>query len=217
LNNDLTLKLVKRFPVIYQDFYSPMSVTCMCWGFDHGNGWNDIIWQLSLAIENELQYSWLQERWFLFAKAFSIRWNKLIYKLSPVRQRQYKMEGKGTKEEPYYQVLVHYDCPPWDEEIAQFLFGKIKKIGKFEIERMGLKNFVLHPYTGFAVSQVKEKFGTLRYYCPINGRIDAFISLAECLSENTCEECGAAGKLGESAGWYSTKCKKCAPKNHSAY
>ena len=217
MNKDLTLKLVKRFPVIYQDFYSPMSATCMCWGFDHGEGWNDIIWQLSLAIEEELGYSWLRECWFLFIKRFSIQWNKLIYRLSPVRERKYKLEGNGSKERPFNQVLVHYDPPPWDEKIAQFLFGKMTKVGKFEIERMGLKNFVLYPYTGFAVSQVKEKFGTLRYYCPVNDRISVFVRLAERLSAKTCEDCGDFGKLGNAGGWYSTKCEKCAPNNHSAY
>jgi hypothetical protein len=42
----------------------------MCWGFDHDDGWFEIIWQLSLAIEEELSYSWVKERWFLFKKKF---------------------------------------------------------------------------------------------------------------------------------------------------
>jgi hypothetical protein len=32
----------------------------MCWGFDPGDGWFEIIWQLSLAIEAELNYSWMR-------------------------------------------------------------------------------------------------------------------------------------------------------------
>ena len=205
MNTELTLKLVKRFPVLYQDFYSPMRETCMCWGFDHGDGWNDIIWQLSLAIEEELDYSPLQKKWFLFKKAFAHRWNDMIYKLSPVRLRQYKTEGKGTHEDPFQRVFVSEDPPPWDEKIAQFLFGKMKKVGQFESERMCLKHLVFHPFTGFAVQQVKEKFGTLRYYCGGTDRIYAFVRLAERLSEHTCEECGRWGKVRDGS-WIRTLC-----------
>jgi hypothetical protein len=62
MNQELTLRLVKRFPVLYQDYRSPMTQTAMCWGFDHGDGWFEIIWQLSLAIEEELAYSWTKKR-----------------------------------------------------------------------------------------------------------------------------------------------------------
>jgi hypothetical protein len=54
MNAELTQKLLKRFPVLYQDYDSPMTQTCMCWGFDHSDGWFEIIWQLSLAIEEDL-------------------------------------------------------------------------------------------------------------------------------------------------------------------
>jgi hypothetical protein len=203
MNTELTLKLVKRFPVLYQDFYSPMRETCMCWGFGHGDGWNDIIWQLSLAIEEELDYSPLQKKWFLFKKAFARRWNDMIYKLSPVRRRTYRMVGTGTHENPMQRVLDHEDPPPWDEKIAQFLFGKTS--GKFKTDRMCLKFLSFHPHTGFAVQQVKEKFGTLRYYCGGTDRIDAFVRLAERLSAHTCEDCGKWGKTRE-GGWIRTQC-----------
>jgi len=37
MNDQLTQRLVRRFPVLYQDYHSPMSQTCMCWGFDHAD------------------------------------------------------------------------------------------------------------------------------------------------------------------------------------
>lgn len=209
---ELDKKLVKRFPVLYQDRNSPMTQTCMCWGFDCGDGWFEILWQLSLAIEEELGYSWLQSQWFLFKKGFAQRWNALIYRLSPVRQQRYELQGAGTKESPYHQVLKSEDPPRWDERIVQFLFGKVIKRGQFKIERMGLKNLVFFPHTGFAVEQVKEKFGTLQFYSSSNGTIDKLIALAKKLSAMTCEECGEAGTLGQSHGWYSTRCTKHAPK-----
>jgi thiazole synthase len=92
----------------------------MCWGFDHGDGWFEIIWQLSLAIEEELGYSWPRERWFLLKKSFFRSWNRFIFVLSPIRQDKRKQEGSGTKEDPYRWVvkeeaprdrLARYDSP----------------------------------------------------------------------------------------------------------
>jgi hypothetical protein len=78
----------------------------LCWGFDHGDGWFEIIWQLSLAIEEELNYSWLQERWFLAKKVFFRSWNTLLYKLCPVREDKKRQEGSGTKEDLYRWVVT---------------------------------------------------------------------------------------------------------------
>jgi hypothetical protein len=89
VNQELTLRLVKRFPVLYQDYRSPMTQTAMCWGFDHGDGWFEIIWQLSLAIEEELAYSWTRKRWLLFKKSFFRSWNAYN------RKRQEAFETHG--------------------------------------------------------------------------------------------------------------------------
>ena len=207
MNQQLTQKLVKRFPVLYQDFYSPMSQTCMCWGFDHGDGWFDIIWQLSLAIEEELGYTWYQKKIFLFKKEFVRRWNKLIYTLSPVRLNKYKMEQGDDKVRR--QVLVEKAKLTWDAKIAQFLFGKTEKIGKWETDRILLKKLVItNCYTGLAVQQVKEKFGTLRYYCNGSDNMDRLINLAKILSAVTCENCGKYGKIRQ-GGWIRTLCDDC--------
>ncbi len=201
MNKDLTMKLVRRFPVIYQDYYSPMSQTCMCWGFDHGDGWFEIIWQLSLAIEEELGYSRLQERTFLFKKSFAALWNKLIYKLSPVRLDERKwVDGQGL-------ILVKKAERTWDAKIAQRLLGN-KKLRGFEIERIGLKEWAITSWNyGFRVGQVKEKFGTLRFYCGGTPAIDRYVRLAERLSAITCDVCGKSGRLSSNNGWYRTLCK----------
>lgn len=69
----------------------------------------------------------------------------------------------------------------------------------------------LNPPPDFEVTQVKEKFGGLRFYisggtCEINDRI----SRAENASYDVCERCGSRGgvTLNES-GWLSTRCAKC--------
>lgn len=205
---ELEQKLVKRFPVLYQDYSSPMTQTCMCWGFSHDDGWFEIIWQLSLAIEEELGYSWWQKRLFLFKKSFARRWNNTIYKLSPVRRDKQELVGLGTKENPKRWVIVEKAKPTWDEQIVRALFGEVEKIGKFEAKRLGLKRLAFWPDTGFAVQQVKEKFGTLRFYCNWNDQIRKYINLAERLSAVTCEQCGKYGRLtGKS--WVKTECEAC--------
>jgi hypothetical protein len=53
MNPELTKKLYDRFPELYRQKDLPMSQTCMCWGFDVDDGWFDIVWMLSLALEDE--------------------------------------------------------------------------------------------------------------------------------------------------------------------
>ena len=56
-------------------------------------------------------------------------------------------------------------------------------------------------------SQVKEKFGSLRFY--VQGAIEKhwnYITFAESMSHRTCEECGAPGQT-YTDGWYATLCE----------
>lgn len=58
----------------------------------------------------------------------------------------------------------------------------------------------------FQVTQVKEKFGTLRYYYDGGDKqINRLVNEAEKASETTCEVCGAEGKT-RGKGWYVTLC-----------
>ena len=60
----------------------------------------------------------------------------------------------------------------------------------------------------FSVAQVKEKFGTLRYYTSgSNDKIRQLIHDAEERSAETCEVCGKPGKL-ITGGWLKTLCTK---------
>jgi hypothetical protein len=57
------------------------------------------------------------------------------------------------------------------------------------------------------VSQIKEKFGGLRFYTgPIDDTIDGMISFAEVMSIHTCEQCGSPGKRRNDIGWIQTLC-----------
>ncbi len=65
--------------------------------------------------------------------------------------------------------------------------------------------------TDWSPSQIKEKYGTLRFYwygdLPDLGA--EIIDAAEHLSGHICETCGAPGELGTDGGWWSTRCREC--------
>lgn len=216
MNPELTKRLLKRFPILYQDYYSSMTQSAMCWGFDHGDGWFEIIWQLSLAIEEELKYTWLQKRWFLFKKKFSRWWNRAVYTVSPIRQDKMRQEGSGIEGDPYRWVVI--EKAPLDAlaRLASKLLRppdpNVYGSWTASLQRLGFKAFVIQPYTGLAVAQVKEKFGTLRFYCGGSETIHKYINLAERLSSVTCEDCGEQGTTAESHGWISTLCDACGNK-----
>ena len=57
------------------------------------------------------------------------------------------------------------------------------------------------------VSQVKEKFGGLRFYLDyyVDDHIQGMIQMAESMSHHICEECGNKGKL-RNGNWLRTLC-----------
>ena len=56
------------------------------------------------------------------------------------------------------------------------------------------------------VTQIKEKFGGLRfYYDGGDDRVQGMVSMAESWADKSCEECGAPGTSG-GKGWIKTLC-----------
>lgn len=70
----------------------------------------------------------------------------------------------------------------------------------------------------YVVHQVKEKYGTLCYYCePCCGlyaelweKFDAIVAEAARASAITCERCGGPGVLHKRNCWLKTLCPSCA-------
>ena len=68
----------------------------------------------------------------------------------------------------------------------------------------------------YQIAQIKEKFGTLRYYIhssvaeEVKGNLmNAITSWAETRSQHTCMECGMFGKLRDDNHWIVTLCDIC--------
>lgn len=57
------------------------------------------------------------------------------------------------------------------------------------------------------ITQIKEKFGTLRfYYGGGDDKTMTLVGFAETLSGRVCEECGKAANTKSRKGWYKTVC-----------
>lgn len=84
------------------------------------------------------------------------------------------------------------------------------------LAQLNVKLSMLDP--DYRIFQVKEKFGTLRFYyetdtkvVPVKEAMDRYIRYAEVQSSKTCEQCGAEGSLiNRKMGWMKTRCKNCA-------
>ena len=125
MKKELDEALCAKYPKIFANRNGDMRETCMCWGFECGDGW----------------YTLLDE---------------LCEKLT---------------------VLV-------DKGVASKIIA----------------------------DQVKEKYGTLRFYVSTEGDphmiVEDVIAIAERQSSITCEVCGEYGQITSDDGWLSVRCKK---------
>ena len=52
MREELDAKLVEKYPLLFKDRYAPMNETAMCWGFEIGDGWYQIIDSLCSQIQH---------------------------------------------------------------------------------------------------------------------------------------------------------------------
>jgi len=178
MKTELDEKLCKAFPRMFRDRHAPMFLTCMCWGFDHGDGWFNIIWALCSNIQHHIDWQRKQ-------RASALQFNRCL-------ERALKGDKAGLIW--YHTHGLEGGPSPWtmkrvEEDIAD---------AKYRKEPDAVPQVL--------VTQVKEKFGTLRfYYYGGDEKIDGMVRMAESMSALTCEECGAPGK-SRSGGWVRTLC-----------
>lgn len=124
MRQELDEQLCAKYPKIFANRNADMTTTAMCWGFECGDGWYNILNQLCSNIQSHIDW-----------------------------------HNRETVKIP--QVVA---------------------------------------------SQVKEKFGGLRfYYDGGDDYVSGLASMAESMSVVTCEECGAPGQQ-RGRGWIYTAC-----------
>jgi hypothetical protein len=159
MRKDLDEALCAKYPLIFKDRNADMRTTAMCWGFECGDGWYNILDTLCGLMTSE--YRGAQSR----------------YDFIKDRVGE-KMYGNASGD-VITQEKIDYLKEDMDNEATKVPVA----------------------------SQVKEKFGGLRFYCS-NGATDkhwSFISFAESMSYVTCEVCGSPGKR-YTDGWHKTLC-----------
>lgn len=175
MNLELDKQLCEKYPKIFADRNKPMTETCMCWGFDHGEGWYNIIDSLCSNIQHHID--WTQKKYE----------NTLKRNAMMLAARQ----GDWSLFDAYYQTIL----PSVKEEYKQRALTD-------EIKEPEL------PCPQVVAEQVKEKFGTLRfYYRGGDDYIDGVVSMAESMSAVTCETCGKPGTTTR-GGWIRTLCEE---------
>jgi hypothetical protein len=136
MKQELDEQLCARYPNIFVDRHADMRTTAMCWGFECGDGWYNILDQLCGNIQSHIDWSIKNNAWDVEKDSKNIR--------SVVPQ--------------------------------------------------------------VVAAQVKEKFGSLRfYYDGGDDYIRGLSVMAESMSMVTCETCGAPGQT-RGRGWMYTAC-----------
>lgn len=141
-----------------------------------------------------------------------------------VISRDYKTKGrrnmrdiKDIKDEPTTWFLVWSSEPATREQVYEYVFGSVGK--GWHTILLALLEMLELLCSKVMIAQVKEKFGTLRFYTgPIILKenlehwhvpnFDEAISWTEYLSGYICERCGQPGTLRE-GGWLKTLCDTC--------
>lgn len=108
-------------------------------------------------------------------------------------------------------ALIQWHVSYRRNEVAKIIKKQRKNIALEEWE----VNKLLLPYMHQPIAvQVKEKFGSLRFY--MNGTdeyTDGILAMAESMSEVTCETCGCPSKIsGSGTGWLTSQCERCTAK-----
>jgi hypothetical protein len=106
--------------------------------------------------------------------------------------------------------------PEWfrgrHEPVTQNLmaFGFEHDDGWFELEWQLCENLEKLVPKDYKLMQVKEKYGTLRWYdCGGTDAVNGQVRLAEKASAETCEVCGKKAQLCSTGGWLKTLCEGC--------
>jgi len=60
--------LCAKYPRIFKDRHASMQVTCMCWGFEVGDGWYQILDSLCANIQHHIDWSHKNHEW-------ALKWN----------------------------------------------------------------------------------------------------------------------------------------------
>lgn len=104
---------------------------------------------------------------------------------------------------------IAFECASGWYKILRDVSNKIERILEKDAETYQITEGEENQYCEMYAVQIKEKYGTLRFYMSCEtDEISELIRDAEALSSQTCEACGASGKM-RGKTWYEVKCDGC--------
>ena len=171
--------LCEKYPKIFVNRNSDVKESCMAWGFDINDGWFHIIDSACNLIQGHID--WRNQQ-----REKDIKYNEAVDKALA-----------GDMVDLYKALFI--DNPDnltgWQQEqIENALSGKKRKVSEATPQ--------------FVAEQIKEKFGTLRfYYSGGNEYTSGVANMAEAMSGSICEVCGKPGSTG-GKGWIKTACEE---------
>jgi len=121
------------------------------------------------------------------------------------------IDDAASKIEPILEKLRETAtvCDCYHENSSHDENGKCKEVSTWRGETTHCRCEKFVPYLPTS-SQLKEKYGTLRWYwTSYTKEIDDIVDQAEELSAKTCEECGEPGKIRDESYWVTVRCDKC--------
>ena len=123
--------------------------------------------------------------------------------------------------EKYPKMMVNRDkpmqetCMCWGFECGDGWFNILDQLMGNIQHHIDWKNRKEEVVAQVTLDQVKEKFGTLRfYYSGGDDAIDGMVRMAESMSGVTCEECSAPAQT-HGPGWIRTICEPCETKRET--
>lgn len=106
------------------------------------------------------------------------------------------------------KASMQVTCMCWGFACGDGWYGIIREAAE-QLEPLIVEIKQKYPNDFPRASQVKEKFGTLRFYLSHGtDQMYDIVSEAERKSDTTCEYCGKKGKLRK-GGWLKTLCNTC--------
>ena len=180
MKQELDKLLCEKYPKMMVNRHKGMQETCMCWGFECGDGWFNILDQLMGNIQHHIDWKDKQRKW-------AIDYNAMAAQAKEGNFDLFEDSMKDT-------ISTEYK----EKRLAEIIASDFREVPD-AIPQVTL-------------DQVKEKFGTLRfYYTGGDDYISGMVSLAESLTAVTCESCGNPGER-RGGGWVHTYCDPCEEK-----
>jgi uncharacterized membrane protein len=170
--------LCEKYPKMFVNRNKNIQQSCMAWGFEVSDGWFHIIDKTCALIQGHIN-------WKRKERARDLRFNRAL-----------KKALAGDKS----ALIKHY---AYNNVVTEWTLTKVE--ADITSGKMRIPTATCVQVT---VDQVKEKFGTLRfYYTGGDEYISGITSMAEAMSSVTCEICGKPGQTS-SGGWLKTTCKE---------